>query len=179
MAIEVKSDYLDQLQIATPCRANWQRMERVDGKDSTRFCQSCQKSVYKLSLMSREEAMTLLREKDGEICARLSRRKDGTLIFGDCPVGQSAVRQRRRLSAVLAALLLAFVPSPISHALKNATAGLLRAVPFMADFQDASPVKGVFVWLDDKPEPVEVMGGLAPVRFVAPSPNPAAPPANQ
>ena len=146
-------------------------MEKVDGKDSVRFCQSCQKNVYKLSLMSREEALTLLREKDGEICARLSRRADGTVIFGDCPVGQSAVRQRRRVGAVLAALLLAFVPSPVSHALKNATASLLRAVPFAADFKDAPSVKGVFAWLDDSDRGNEIMG--MPVFPTTPSPPPA------
>lgn len=174
MAIEIKSDYLDQLQIATPCRANWQRMEKVDGKDSTRFCQSCQKNVYKLSLMSREEAMALLREKDGEICARLSRRKDGTVIFGDCPVGQSTKRQRRRVGAVVTALLLALVPSPVSHALKGATASLLRATPFAELFKDSPTGQRLFVWLDDAVDPGEVMGAL-PIAW-PPAPPPTTPP---
>ena len=171
MPIEIKAGYLDQLQIATPCRANWQRMEKVDGNDSVRFCQSCQKNVYKLSLMSREEAMTLLREKDGQICARLSRRTDGTLIFGDCPVGQSAQRQRRRLGAALMALLIAFIPSPVSHALKSGTARVVRAVPFVADTHSA---KGVLAWLDNAPDDV-TMGELLPIRPPASSTNPPTP----
>ena len=180
MAIEIKPDYLDQLQIATPCRANWQRMEKVDGKDGVRFCRTCEKNVYKLSLMSREEAMALLREKDGQICARLSRRTDGTVLFGDCPVGQVTMRQRRRVGTVLAALLLAFVPSPISHALKGATAGLLRALPFGVDFQETPPVQKVLVWLDDEPE-YGLMGDIVmPMPPVVPltPPKPITPPSS-
>lgn len=80
---------LDNLQIASPCRADWHKMT---GDDKARFCGSCQKNVFNISLMSRQEAEALILEKEGNLCVRLARRADGTIITGDCPIGSIAPR---------------------------------------------------------------------------------------
>jgi hypothetical protein len=83
---------LDDVKIATPCHARW---EDMIGDDRVRFCGKCQKDVFNLSAMAREEAETLLRERSGSMCARLYRRPDGTVLTADCPVGVRAKRVRR------------------------------------------------------------------------------------
>ncbi|HEY0076993.1 MAG TPA: hypothetical protein VGB77_23105, partial [Abditibacteriaceae bacterium] len=68
---------LDDIRVATPCRADWDKMS---GDEQARFCQSCRKNVYNIAMMSRDEALALITEKEGNLCVRLSRRADGTLI---------------------------------------------------------------------------------------------------
>lgn len=80
---------LEALQVASLCRADWNLMQ---GDDRARFCQSCAKHVYHLSGMTRAEAEQLIRSHEGEICIRLSRRADGTVITDNCPVGLRATR---------------------------------------------------------------------------------------
>lgn len=88
---------LDQVRVASPCNASWAEMT---GDDKSRFCGKCEKHVYNLSAMSREEAELVMLEKEGNLCIRLYRRQDGTVITQDCPVG---VRKKRlRLVGVLA-----------------------------------------------------------------------------
>lgn len=83
---------LNDLRIATPCRASWEAMR---GDDRVRFCDSCSKHVYDVSGMTAEAAVTLIRESEGRLCLRLYRRKDGTVLTADCPVGvRSALRRR-------------------------------------------------------------------------------------
>ena len=77
---------LDELRIATPCRADWNRMT---GDERARFCQACHKNVYDVSQMTRAQVQQLIREKEGDVCLRLHRRADGTVITSDCPVGQT------------------------------------------------------------------------------------------
>ncbi|RYX85478.1 hypothetical protein EON83_05800 [bacterium] len=92
---------LESLEIAQPCRANWNAMT---GDEQARFCQSCEKNVYNLSAMTRDEAMRLIQEKKGHMCVRLYRRADGTIITGDCPVGQT-IPKRASIARVFAAAL--------------------------------------------------------------------------
>jgi hypothetical protein len=89
---------LENVQIAAPCPASWDEMT---GNDRVRFCRQCEKSVYDLSAMRRDEAEALLSEKEGKICVRLYRRADGTVLTADCPVG---VRRRRRRRLIAAAV---------------------------------------------------------------------------
>jgi hypothetical protein len=82
---------LDHIKIASPCTANWEAME---GDDRVRFCAECKKNVFNISAMTRSEAEALIREKNGGLCLRLFRRKDGTVLTEDCPTGLRA-RSRR------------------------------------------------------------------------------------
>ncbi|HEX5061069.1 MAG TPA: hypothetical protein VFV99_17005 [Kofleriaceae bacterium] len=87
---------LDNIRVASPCKAKWADMI---GDDRVRHCGKCDKDVFNLSAMTREDAEQLLREKNGDLCARYFRRADGTIMTQDCPVGQ---RTRRRVVAVVA-----------------------------------------------------------------------------
>lgn len=81
---------LEDISIANPCHADWNRML---GDDRVRFCQSCAKNVYNLSAMSHEEAVKFLMQNEGDMCLRLYRRSDGTVITDDCPVVLRSVHQ--------------------------------------------------------------------------------------
>jgi hypothetical protein len=95
---------LDQIQIASPCSADWERME---GDDRVRFCGECKKNVFNLSAMTRRDAEALLKETNGNICTRLFRRADGTVLTDDCSVGLriKAARVRRRVGWAIAGAL--------------------------------------------------------------------------
>lgn len=89
---------LDNVRVASPCNASWDEML---GDDRVRFCTSCEKNVFNLSAMAREDAERLLAERvNGELCVRFYQRADGTVMTQDCPVG---VTKKRRKLAVLAA----------------------------------------------------------------------------
>jgi hypothetical protein len=98
----VRLPVLDHIHIATPCKAGWENMV---GDDKVRFCGTCQKNVYNLSELTREEAEALILEKEGNLCGRYYQRQDGTILTKDCAVGISQRRKRRLLAAGAAGLL--------------------------------------------------------------------------
>ncbi len=87
-------------EIASPCSEDWDAMV---GDDRVRHCSRCQKNVYDLSALTAEEAARILAER-GERCIRFFRRKDGTLLTSDCPVGRPRKVALRVLTAVAVAL---------------------------------------------------------------------------
>ncbi len=99
-AQERRLPLLDRISIASPCPANWQDMV---GDDRVRFCGSCTKNVYNISELTSEEAEKLLSTHEGNVCVRLFRRRDGSVITADCPVGHKRKRRRRLLAGVLMA----------------------------------------------------------------------------
>jgi hypothetical protein len=74
----------DQITVAAPCPVSWDAMR---GDDQVRFCGRCRQHVYNLSEMTAAEAVQLIEAKQGRLCVQLFRRRDGTLITADCPVG--------------------------------------------------------------------------------------------
>jgi len=98
----VRLPVLEQIQIASPCNADWSQMT---GDERTRHCGECQKNVYNLSGMTREEAEALLIERNGDLCVRYYRRHDGTILLADCAVGARRKSRNRRIAAGAAALL--------------------------------------------------------------------------
>ena len=110
---------LDQIKIASPCSADWEQMK---GNDRVRFCGECKKNVFNLSAMTRRDAEALLKETNGNICARSYRRTDGTVLTEDCPVGLrvKVARVQRRVGwAVAGALSFATVWGQGSSALSG------------------------------------------------------------
>lgn len=99
---KAKLPVLDNIRVATPCRADWNQMV---GDDRARHCGSCDKDVFNLSNMTREEAEALIVEKAGKLCARYYQRHDGTILLKDCSVGIGARRKRRIIAAGAMALL--------------------------------------------------------------------------
>jgi hypothetical protein len=79
----------------------------MTGTDRVRFCGECGQHVYNLSGMTAEQATDLLRQTGGELCVRFYRRRDGTMLTADCPVGliQLARQPWQWSKAVLAAML--------------------------------------------------------------------------
>lgn len=75
---------LANAKIASPCNADWNAMV---GDEHVRFCKSCEKNVYNLSSLTTAAAEALIREKEGNLCARLYRRSDDTVLTADCKIG--------------------------------------------------------------------------------------------
>jgi hypothetical protein len=98
---------LQYVRVAAPCPADWNEMKEVEG-DRVKFCSGCQKRVYNLSALGQAEAEGLLRRHEGHLCVRYYRRRDGTILTTDCPVGLKAARELafRRARASFAACLL-------------------------------------------------------------------------
>jgi hypothetical protein len=79
----VDNELLSQINIAKPCPMDWNGMS---GNDRMRFCDSCGKHVYNFAAMTSGEASDLIRGQGGEVCGRLNRHSDGTVITADSPV---------------------------------------------------------------------------------------------
>ena len=98
---------LDNVRVASPCRADWNAMI---GTDRVRFCQLCNLNVYNLSRMTRDEAEGLIATTEGRLCVRFYRRADGSIITSNCPVGLAAVRHRVSvMSRAIIASVVTFV----------------------------------------------------------------------
>jgi hypothetical protein len=96
---------LDQVRVASPCKADWNEML---GDERVRFCLSCEKSVYNLSSMTKDAAESLLQERLGnDLCVRFYQRTDGTILTQDCPVGVTKKRRKKLALAVAGAGALA------------------------------------------------------------------------
>lgn len=87
---------LARVRVAAPCPADWDGMV---GDARVRHCALCDKKVFELRQMTAVEAMDLLASNDS-ICARLYRRRDGTIITSDCEVGRK--KRRRKIGLALA-----------------------------------------------------------------------------
>jgi len=114
-----------QIEVASPCPADWEEME---GDEKVRFCGGCQRHVFNLSAMDVEEAGARMAEHADGICVRFYRRNDGTLLTQDCPVGLERKQRRRRLVP----------PTPVEVAAMVAICGVLGAILFPV----FSPVTG-------------------------------------
>jgi hypothetical protein len=115
-------DLRDDMRIASPCTAAWDAME---GDARARHCGECHKTVYDLSRMERSEALALIREKAGNLCVRLHRRYDGTVLTADCPVGRDRRRRSfRRWLVATAAACLGWVMLAFGCERRNVSMGL-------------------------------------------------------
>ena len=74
----------------------------MTGDECRRFCGQCRLHVYNLSAMTRAQAELFLERSEGRVCVRLYRRRDGTVMTTDCPVGMGG-RFARRLGRLIAA----------------------------------------------------------------------------
>lgn len=83
---------MNALKVATPCPARWEDMA---GDEKARFCRQCQKHVYNFSAMTTMEVEQLVLKNEGNLCMRLYRRMDGTVLTADCPTGRAIVQRKR------------------------------------------------------------------------------------
>ena len=131
---------LNELVINTPCPMDWERME---GDDRKRFCSRCEKHVYDLSQISQLEALQLIGDGNPNVCARVFRRPDGTIVTSQClAVGKKAIGRRFQFSI---ATLVAFLTS---------SAALFASAPWIG--KQIEPF--VERWFPN-PQPTQVMIG--------------------
>ena len=98
---------LSGVKIASPCPADWNSML---GSERVRFCGQCRLNVYNLSAMTQDEAEALITNYEGRLCLRFYRRRDGSILTEDCPVGLARLKQRAsRLRRALGTAVLGFL----------------------------------------------------------------------
>lgn len=95
-------DVINGLAIASPCPASWNAMT---GDDRARFCATCAKHVYNIAALTGPEVASLIERTEGRFCARIYRRRDGTVLTGDCPVGARAFGAKRLHRALTLAVV--------------------------------------------------------------------------
>ncbi len=94
------------------------------GDERARFCGQCELNVYNLSAMSVPEAESLIARTEGRLCVRYYRRKDGSIITEDCPVGLRRLQQRAaRIKRAVASLVLGFLAGLGFHSAANRFGG--------------------------------------------------------
>src|SRR5262245_20403422 len=120
---------LDNVVIAAPCKANWSNMK---GDERMRHCTRCDQAVYDLSAMTREQAESLIREKNGNLCARYYKRADGTIMTKDCPQG---TRKRRIGLAIVAGSIGAAAFGGI-YASRERTDYVMGSIGFISSLPD-------------------------------------------
>ena len=98
---------LDNIRVAAPCSADWDSMF---GNERVRLCEQCHLNVYNLSEMSRVEADRLINQTEGRVCVRFYRRRDGSILAQNCPVGLRAIKRRlSRVATVVASFILSLM----------------------------------------------------------------------
>ncbi len=137
---------LDNLSIASPCKASW---EEMTGNDRARLCHLCKQNVYNVSRMTAEEVESLLAnaaQGRDSACIRLYRRRDGKVLTKDCPEGLAARRCALILRTFAATCLTFFVwclAMPDVQGGRSAAADRLRQV---------EPFASILNWLDPPPQ---------------------------
>ena len=96
---------LENIRIASPCSADWEKMQ---GDDLVRHCEACKLNVYNLTAFTESEIRELVANHTGRLCGRIYQRRDGTVMTQNCPVGMRAVA--RRISRIAGALFTVMVP---------------------------------------------------------------------
>jgi len=161
-----ENDLLAHVRIASPCTASWERME---GDERVRYCDHCRLNVYNLSDMSASEAEALVREKEGRLCARFYRRRDGTILTNNCPVG---LRRARRWVAVrLSALASLLGVAAVAGTLARYATPVVKSPAFQrvrhSQLATYEPFRTLFERVDPAPNfttgRIAVPGGLAPI----------------
>ncbi len=102
--VNMKTNHLNNIKIASPCSADWNAMF---GDNRKRFCGDCKLNVYNLSDMTQIEAESFLLNSEGRVCVKFFKRADGTVLTKDCPVGWAKVKQKVSRTATAAFGLIA------------------------------------------------------------------------
>jgi hypothetical protein len=101
---------LPNLRIGFACKQRWDDMV---GDDRVRACGGCDRPVFNLSAMTRDEAERVLAARGLTPCVRFYRRPDGMVMTTDCPTGSRPERRRLAVvaSSIAAGTALAAAPS--------------------------------------------------------------------
>jgi hypothetical protein len=157
----VQDDVLGNVRIASPCNESWSRMR---GDDRSRFCSGCQKNVYNVAGMTREEAVALIQDNEGELCLRLYKRSDGKVLTSDCPVGVWAVR--RKMAYALSCVLMLFFSIQALASFRE-TGSKRHADYYAWRAKQVGPLRILLQWVDDNCSP-HMMGRIVVRRPLTP-----------
>lgn len=101
------SNPLSHVRVASPCPADWDSMI---GDERVRFCGQCELNVYNLSALTKTQAENLIAGTERRLCIRFYRRRDGSILTKDCPIGLRALKQRlSRIRRAVVSAVLGFV----------------------------------------------------------------------
>lgn len=89
-----RPDALSEVKLAFHCPADWKTMS---GDERVRHCSLCERNVYNISGMSRDEAVKFIEGTGGKVCLRFYRRADGTILTQPC----GAIKRRLFKARVL------------------------------------------------------------------------------
>jgi hypothetical protein len=120
------------------------------GNEKVRFCAHCNLNVYNLSGMTRTEAEHLIAQKEGQLCVRFYRRRDGTILTNNCPVGLRALKRRlSRIANAVASVILSFFAGVLAFSglretppASTATQGTMVASPKYSSQPDREIMMG-------------------------------------
>jgi hypothetical protein len=138
---------LDHVQVAAPCPADWDQMV---GNERVKFCGQCSLNVYNLSSMTKAQAEHLISSIEGRLCVRFYRRRDGSIITKDCPVGLRAIARRVSYlaKAVISLVLGLFAGLGVHQAFSTIAAfspGRTMGVMVRDDYRPVEPLQGTLV----------------------------------
>ena len=103
---------LTNIRIASPCPVEWEKMV---GDERVRHCAECNLNVYNLSAMTKLQVKELIEDSGGkQLCGRLYRRADGTVLTQDCPWSLRALA--RKVSHLGASVLAAVMGVTVAMA---------------------------------------------------------------
>lgn len=107
-------DKLAQLQSTFSCPTNW---EAMTGTNRKRFCNQCNKHVYDFSQMTRDEIEVVLEASRGNLCARVTRKADGSIQtlehFSSTP---HLIRRASPLASAVVSAILGLTPTLATNA---------------------------------------------------------------
>ena len=104
------------LEIKSPCCESWDEMR---GTASRRFCDLCEKDVYNLSALSKEEVRQLFASKRRP-CIRYTYDESESIVFTHPQVRRQQRGMQRLLRAAAVALpLVLMAPMAVAHAQDN------------------------------------------------------------
>jgi hypothetical protein len=132
------------------------------GDDRKRFCGDCKLNVYNLSGMTREEAESLIINAEGHLCVRFYKRRDGTVLTQDCPVGWARMKQRTRaIATAVFSLVIALFTGVLFTSLftrQKVNIGEIR-IPLVNPTPTPMPLMGAIAYRPSKDSPIAQQGG--------------------
>lgn len=168
--MSARKSKLDQLNVAKPCSASW---EEMTGNHQKRFCAECSKHVFDFSQMTRQQIEAVTAVHQGNLCARITRREDGSMVMAEpaLPLYPS----RRLNSPVLNAAVATMLSLSVPIAAQPITIQQGRVAAQSRDKQkdkDKSEAGGVSSVSGTVADPAGAMVSNATVRLVAPNAEP-------
>jgi len=120
-----------ELEVRKPCRESWDGMTAASG--GARHCARCDKAVHDLAGMTGREIERLVLRTRGELCARVTRRADGSMVMRPERMGAGLG------SGFVLAGVLAGAPA-VAQSEGKATAKVSGTVVLAPAMQKISPV---------------------------------------